>query len=69
VRAVSDHGLQVYFWDLKDPRDMLAKVLGGDIILRDGFLGKASGTIEAIMPAHPYNPTTEEYKRIVAEFF
>jgi hypothetical protein len=69
VRAVRDHRAKIYFWDIRDPRDMLGSVSGSDIILRDGFLGKASGTISAVMPAQPFNPITEEYKRIVAEFF
>src|SRR6266850_137679 len=57
VRAVRDYGAQVYFWDIRAPRDMLASVSDGNIILRKGFLGKASGTISSIMPAQPYNPT------------
>jgi SIR2-like domain len=69
VRAVRNHRAKIYFWDIRDPRDILGSVSGSDIILRDGFLGKASGTISAVMPAQPFNPITEEYKRIVAEFF
>jgi hypothetical protein len=42
---------------------------GVDVILRHDSSGKASGTIDTVIPAPPYNTTTEEYKRIVAKFF
>ena len=68
AEAVRNHGLKIYSWDHRQPREMLADARRGSDIL-PGIMGFSTRSMTEVMPNNPTNPGSAYYDGIVGDFF